>query len=387
MADFAAAHNAALEDLAVQDNAASDSASECEHNDVRIVLAGACDRFSQRCTVCVIGNADRAGDDTSQFFHQIHILPPEVVGIEDLAFAPVDGSGNTRANADALVQRHILFHQKIQCGLRDLAGEYFRFFLCIGREFAHRDDLLAVIYKTDLRLGAADRNTHTDGTRLLADRCQERVTFALDLPVAAAGCQEKAVALSIGYRLSLAADRPFAVQDQNAQERSFTYGSLHPVGKVSVQVELIHCEIIAVCYMRIFAAAPDDRNTACHRQRFLDMQVALLAVLADSSVIIDAVSDIGILLDLSDQDALSDRVERPGLDEQNVAFLDRHRVEHLKKGILLDPAGKFLPCDLSFEPIIKKCAFLRVEDIPHLCFAILAFVLQREPVIGMDLDR
>ena len=139
--------------------------------------------------------------------------------------------------------------------------------------------------------------------------------------------------------------------------------------------------------MRIFAAAPDDRNTACHSQRFLDVQVALLAVLADSSVIIDAVSDIGILLDLSDQDALSDRVERPGLDEQNVAFLDRHRVEHLKKGILLDPAGKFLPCDLSFEPIIEKCAFLRVEDVPHLCFAILAFVLQREPVIGMDLDR
>ena len=63
--------------------------------------------------------------------------------------------------------------------------------------------------------------------------------------------------------------------------------------------------------MRIFAAAPDDRDPAGHSQCLFNMQVALLAVLADSSVIIDAVSDIGILLDLSDQDALSDRVERP----------------------------------------------------------------------------
>ena len=139
--------------------------------------------------------------------------------------------------------------------------------------------------------------------------------------------------------------------------------------------------------MRVLAAALNDRNAAGHRQSLLDVQVALLAVLADATVIVHAIGYIGVLLDLGDQDPLADRVKGAGLDEQDVALFHGDSVEHLKQCVLLDPLSKFLSCDLLFETVIKECAFLSVENVPHLCFAILAFVLQRESVARVDLDR
>ena len=117
------------------------------------------------------------------------------------------------------------------------------------------------------------------------------------------------------------------------------------------------------------------------------MKIPLFAVLADSSVIIDTISDIGVLLNLGNQDPLAYRVERSGFDKENIAFFDRHCIEHLEKGILFYPAGKFLPGDFLFESIVQESPLLRVENIPHLCFAILTLVLQRKTVARVDLDR
>ena len=117
------------------------------------------------------------------------------------------------------------------------------------------------------------------------------------------------------------------------------------------------------------------------------MKVPLFSVLADSSVIIDPVSDIGILLDLSNQDSFTDGVERSGLNKEHIALFDGHRVENLEKGILLDSAGKLLAGYFLLKPIVEESSLLRVEDIPHLCFAVLTFVLQGKTVAGMDLDR
>ena len=78
--------------------------------------------------------------------------------------------------------------------------------------------------------------------------------------------------------------------------------------------------------MRVLAAALNDRNAAGHRQSLLDVQVALLAVLADATVIVHAIGYIGVLLDLGDQDPLADRVKGAGLDEQDVALFDGNSV-------------------------------------------------------------
>ena len=108
MSDFAAAHDAALKDLASQDNAAADAAAESEHDNIGVVLAGACHRFAQGRAVRVVRYADRAGDNTPEFLYQIHIPPAQVVGINHFSFAPVDGSGYACANANALIQRDLL---------------------------------------------------------------------------------------------------------------------------------------------------------------------------------------------------------------------------------------------------------------------------------------
>lgn len=55
--------------------------------------------------------------------------------------------------------------------------------------------------------------------------------------------------------------------------------------------------------MRVLAAALYDRDAAGYRQRLLDVQVALLAVLADAAIVIYAIGYVGVLLDLGDQDS------------------------------------------------------------------------------------
>ena len=244
-----------------------------------------------------------------------------------------------------------------------------------------------VVYQSDLRLGAANDDARTDRACFLADRGEQSVASPLDLPVAAACCQEEAVSFAVGYRLALAADLAFAVQDQNAQEGFSRNSSLHAVCESSVQVQFVDCKVVAVRHMRVLAAALNDRNAAGHRQSLLDVQVALLAVLADAAVIVHAIGYIGVLLDLGDQDPLADRVKGAGLDEQDVALFHGDSVEHLKQCVLLDSLSEFFPCDLLFETIIQEGAFLSVENVPHLCFAILAFVLKRESVARVDLDR
>ena len=170
MPDFAAAHNAAFKDLTAQDYAAADAAAESEHDNVGVVLAGACNRFAQGRAVRVIRYADRAGDNTPEFLYQIHIPPAQVIGIDHFSFAPVDGSGNACSNADTLIQRDFLLLQKIQCRLRHFVDKLRSILHHIRGECAHRDDLLVVVYQSDLRLGAANDDARTDRACFLADR-------------------------------------------------------------------------------------------------------------------------------------------------------------------------------------------------------------------------
>ena len=387
MAYFTAAHDAALKDLSVQDDAAADTAAEGKHYNVGIVFSGSCNSFSQRRAVGIVGDSDRAGNHTAKFTGKVHILPAEVVGIHDFSFPPVNGSRDTRSDADTLVKGNVLLLQKIQCRLCNFTDVLQGLFFRICGELAHRDDLLVVVDKADLCLGTADDHTDPDRARLLADRRQKRVASAFNLPVTAACRQEKAVALAVGDGLSFTADLSFSVQDQNTQERCFVDGSLHAISEVSIEIELIDCEIIAVRNMRIFASAADDRHTACHGQGLFDVQVTLFPVLTYSSVIIDTIGNIGILLDLGDQDSFADRMKGSGFDKQDITLFHRYCVEHFQKGILLNSLREFLPGDLFLETIVKEGSFFRVKDIPHLCFSVLSLVLQGKTIAGMNLDR
>ena len=138
--------------------------------------------------------------------------------------------------------------------------------------------------------------------------------------------------------------------------------------------------------MGIAVLRPDQGDPVRHGQRLLDMQVPFLPVLPHSPVIIDPVSDIGILLDLRDQDILPDGVDGPRLDEEHIPFLHRDFVEHFCQCIVPDPLCELLPADLPLEPVIEKGSRSGFHYIPHLCLSVLAFIFQRISIVRVDLD-
>ena len=116
------------------------------------------------------------------------------------------------------------------------------------------------------------------------------------------------------------------------------------------------------------------------------MEITFFSVLSHSSVIIDTVSHIGILLNLCNQDAGSDGMDRTGLNEEDVSLLYRHCIKHLQKCIFLNSSGKFFLADLRLKTIVEKRVFLGIHHVPHLGFSVLALIFQGIPVIRMDLD-
>ena len=79
VAYFAAAHDAALEDLAVQNDAAADTAAKCEHDNIGIVLAGPRYGLAEGRAVRIVGYSHRAGNDPPENINKIDVLPPQVI--------------------------------------------------------------------------------------------------------------------------------------------------------------------------------------------------------------------------------------------------------------------------------------------------------------------
>ena len=139
--------------------------------------------------------------------------------------------------------------------------------------------------------------------------------------------------------------------------------------------------------MGIAVLRSDQGDPVRHGQRLLDMQVPFLPVLPHSPVIIDPVGDIGILLDLRDQDIFPDSMDGPCLNKEHISFLHRNFVEHLRQRIIPDPLCELLPADLPLEPVIEEGSRPGFHHIPHLGLPVLAFIFQRIPVVRVDLDR
>ena len=152
MADLAAAHDTALENVTVQNNAASDAVSEREHDDIAEVLARAGDRLAHRGAVSVVCDAHRARNNLAELLHKRNILPADIVRVDNLSGSPVDRSRDTDTDADALVERHVLLLQEIKRLLRDLVDDFLCRALRLRREGLRRNQLILVIHETDLSL-------------------------------------------------------------------------------------------------------------------------------------------------------------------------------------------------------------------------------------------
>lgn len=68
--------------------------------------------------------------------------------------------------------------------------------------------------------------------------------------------------------------------------------------------------------MRIALSIADKRNTTCYRKCLFNMKITFLTIFANSSIIIDSVCDIGILLNFRNQDIFANSMNSSGLDGQ-----------------------------------------------------------------------
>ena len=309
MAQLTAAEAASAEDIAVQQDADAYAGTDPQHDHILIILADARDRFAQGGAVRVVADDNRYRDHLTDDFRHIDPVPAYVVGIADDTSLSVDGPGHADADAYALVNADGVFLQQIQGQPADIGKVFLRGNIGLCLCFYFIQQLILEVDQADPGLGAADINTDPDGSRLLTDGGDQSIALAFYNISAAAGGQEEAVALLEGQGLAVIGNGSFAFHEQDADEGFLRDGTFHLLHEGAVQVQLINGKVIAVRHMGIAAVVLDDRNAPGDRQGLLDMQVTLFAVLADTAVIVDTVGDIGVLLDLGDQDVLADGVQ------------------------------------------------------------------------------
>lgn len=118
----------------------------------------------------------------------------------------------------------------------------------------------------------------------------------------------------------------------------------------------------------------------------LQVQRAELPVRPPAAVVVDTEGGVGVLLDLGDQGAGADGMDRAGQDGKDIALLDRDAVEHLADAAVLGTAEHFVPGQPLGEAEIQKGLGYTVDDVPHLGLAALALFWQGAAIRGMHLN-
>ena len=129
-----------------------------------------------------------------------------------------------------------------------------------------------------------------------------------------------------------------------------------------------------------------NRKPSGNGKCLLNMKLSLFSVISDSSVIINTVGHIGILLDLRKQDALANRMNSSGFYKEGISLFNRNAVQNLCQGIVIDSPPELFSADLLLESIVEKSSGLRIHDIPHFCLPVLSLIFQGKAIIRMDLD-
>ena len=129
-----------------------------------------------------------------------------------------------------------------------------------------------------------------------------------------------------------------------------------------------------------------QRRVVQYRCRPVQVQGPQLPVGAPALVVVDPEGGVGVLLDLGDEDAGADGVDGAWQDEERIALLHRHPVQHLADGAVLRPAAELLRRDLPGKAEVDGGALVAVHDVPHLGLPRLALLPQGRLIGGMHLD-
>ena len=118
------------------------------------------------------------------------------------------------------------------------------------------------------------------------------------------------------------------------------------------------------------------------------MQFPLFAVLAYTVIIVQAIGQIGVFLNFSNQRTGSDGMDCPRLNKKQIILLDWNPLQVFHQGAIGDCIPHLLFGVLPFKTVHEFCVLTGIQHIPHLSFAQLTvFVLLRVSIRGMHLHR
>lgn len=171
----------------------------------------------------------------------------------------------------------------------------------------------------------------------------------------------------------------------------------HFAAVIARKSQCIHCKVIALCkapeaeirrFRKHFRAgrARGSGRAQGHVERLVHMQLPRLPVRPDPPEVVDAVGRVGVLLDLREQDARADRVDRARADEEDVPLVHGGPVERLGDRVVRDPPAHLLRRNFPLKPKIEEGIRLAVDDIPHLGLAAPPLDAAGVAVVRVHLD-
>ena len=109
-------------------------------------------------------------------------------------------------------------------------------------------------------------------------------------------------------------------------------------------------------------------------------------VFLPSIIIIQTIRDIGILLDLRQQNSTADGVNGSARDIKNVAGANGDFLQQRCDGTLIQRLFECFLCHGFSQTVIDIGTLSTTQDIPHFAFSGFFTVFMRHRVIGMDLN-
>lgn len=122
-------------------------------------------------------------------------------------------------------------------------------------------------------------------------------------------------------------------------------------------------------------------------ERAIDLEFPRLAVAVRTSIIVETVGRVGVLLDFRQRDARAHRVQRAGLNQVDVAGTGGYAIADFEERTVLDALAEFHLCHAAVDAVNQRRPRLRLYHVPELGLAPLVFFPERVLVIGVNLDR
>ena len=128
------------------------------------------------------------------------------------------------------------------------------------------------------------------------------------------------------------------------------------------------------------------RFTFCHLKSFIYMKLSLFSVRSFTSIVVNTVCNIGILLDFSDQASCSDGMDSAWINKKYITLMDHYFIQNICESMIADTFLEFFFRNFFCKSVEKACPFCRIHHIPHLGLSILSFIFQCVSIIRMYLN-